>query len=176
MSPRHSETMQREALAAVGCASVYVAGDDTWSDFVAKLRKGETVCVTTFGRVSSHRNELLDARRDVHAKGCHIWEISTGRRSTNADDVAEMMHFAAAEQNGDARALPPKLARKFGKLGGEAKALSAKEKRTDEELARPVWTNESMGTKDQRLLHPHMKGWTRATAYRHLSPKKRKRN
>ena len=175
MSTRHSETMQRDALAAVGCTAIYVAGQDSWKDFVGELRKGETVCMTTLDRVSAHRTDLAPARRDVHAKGCHIWEVSTGRRSTNADDMADMMDRAIAAQTGDARALPPKLAKKYGKIGGEAKGLSAKEKRTAVTLAKPVWTNDSMGTKDQRLLHPHMKGWSRSTAFRHLSPKKLKK-
>ena len=175
MSTRHSETMQRDALAAVGCTAIYVAGQDSWKDFVGELRKGETVCMTTLDRVSSHRTDLAPARRDVHAKGCHIWEVATGRRSTSADDMAEMMAAAIAAQTGDARALPPKLAKKYGRRGGEAKGESAKQGRTSVELAKPVWTNDSMGTKAERLAHPHMKGWTRTSAFRHLSPKNRKK-
>ena len=172
VSTRHSETMQRDALAEVGCTAIYVEGQDTWEQFVKELRKGEIVCVTTFGRLSSRRNELAPRRRDVHAKKCHVWEVTTDRRSNNADDAADMMADAAAEQTGDARALPPKEAARRGAKGGKVFGENAAQRRTSEVEAKSAWYDPNGGSVADRLARPQMRGWTKMTAFRRLGKTK----
>lgn len=171
-STRHSETMQRQALEAVGCTAIFVAGTDSWQEFVADLRKGETVCVTTFGRLSSHRTDLAPFRRAVHERKCHIWEVTTGRRSNNADDAAEMMADAVAEQTGDARALPHKDAVKNGRKGGKAKGVSATQARTSIIAAKSVWYDASIKGVPAKLAHENMRGWSKSSAFRKLGKSK----
>ena len=167
-STRHSETMQRQALEAVGCTAIYVAGVDTWEDFVGDLRKHETVCVTTFGRLSSHRTDLKLFRRAVHDRKCHIWEVTTGRRSNNADDATEMMADAVAEQTGDARALPHKDAVRNGRKGGKTKGENAIKARTSIIEAKSVWYDASIKGVPAKLAHENMRGWSKSSAFRKL--------
>jgi hypothetical protein len=168
-STRKSEKAQREALAAVGCTALYIHGEDTFDELVKELRKGETVCVTSMARISSHRADLAPARRAVHAKGAVIWEVPPlDRRSDNADHAADMIADAVSELTGDARTLTRKDAKRNGAKGGKNKGKNAMRARTSITEAKSVWYDRKAGTIRQRLSRDEMRGWSLATAYRKL--------
>jgi hypothetical protein len=168
-STRKSENAQRAALAAVGCTALYIHGDDVFDDLVKDLRKGETVCVTSMARISSHRVDLAPARRAVHDKGAVIWEVPPlDRRSDNADHAADMIADAVSELTGDARTLTSKDAERNGRKGGKSKGKSAAAARTSIAEAKSIWYDPNGGTIKQRLSHPSMRGWSLTTAYRKL--------
>lgn len=170
-STRKSENAQRAALAAVGCTALYIHGEDTFDDLVKELRRGETVCVTSMARISSHRVELAPARRAVHAKGAVIWEVPPlDRRSDNADHAADMIADAVSELTGDARTLTSKDAKRNGSKGGKIKGKNAAKARTPVAEAKSVWYDPSAGTIKQRLARDEMRGWSLTTAYRKFGP------
>jgi hypothetical protein len=175
-SSRSSENEQRAAFAAVGCTKIYVAGIDSLAKLVADLRKGDVVVMTTFGRTSGARTDLVPFRRAVHGKykdkPCHIWELSTGRRSTDADDMAEMIHDAEREQAGDGKALTTKQAREFQKLAAESLRKNSRAKRTSEAEAKSIWYDDKIKGVKKKLAHKLMRGWTQPTAYRLLKRSK----
>lgn len=168
-STRKSDNAQRAALAAVGCTALYIHGEDAFDDLVKELRRGETVCVTSMARISSHRADLAPARRAVHAKGAVIWEVPPlDRRSDNADHAADMVADAVSELTGDARTLTSKDAKRNGSKGGKIKGKNAAKSRTSIAEAKSVWYDPNGGTIKQRLAHPAMRGWSLTTAYRKL--------
>lgn len=167
-STRKSENAQREALAAVGCTTLYVHGDDTPDDLVRDLRQGDKACMTTLARISSTRKDIEPFRKAVHAKGAVIWELETNRRSDNADDMSAMWADAVSELTGEARGLTPAQAKRNGSKGGKIKGKRAAERRTSITEAKSVWYDPGAGTVRERLARPEMRGWTLASAYRHL--------
>lgn len=179
-SRRHPEAPQVKALRAAGCGAVYVAGRDVAiSDFVRGLRKpknggaGDVVLVTTLARLASSRDELNDALRAIRARGAVIVETTTGRTSSSPDDLQAMIFDAVHEIATDRRALTRKQAKAFGALGGKAKGKAAQEDRTPVTKARAAWHGNNHMSNDEVLRLPEMRGWTEASAYRHLGKRNR---
>lgn len=166
MSPRHPENLQRAALANVGCAAIYVDGPDNIRDFMAEMRKGDTVVVTTLARLSSNRRDLKTILSFVHASKGHVWELSTDRRSNVAANAAEMVLDAISEQTGDAKATPHAEAVRRGSKGGKAKKKNAAKARTPKAVAKGVWYDPNIKGVRNKLAQPEMEGWSQASAYR----------
>jgi hypothetical protein len=122
--------------------------------------------MTTLARISNARSQLKPFLDAVHAKGSHVLELSTGRR-TNTTAYGDMVLDAVAEQSGDNRASLPDEARKRGAVGIRGARISAASRRTPEVIARAIWRDPSL-TVRQKLAHDDMRGWSMPTAYRHL--------
>lgn len=166
-SRHYGEAAQIETLKAHKVHPIYTASEHTVADMVRTLLDGDQVWVTTLGRLATTRRELGPALRAIEAKGAYIVEAATGRHSNKRDDVRDMVLDAADEIARDARALPRKLAQKFGALGGKASAKkrAAENGRMPKAEARGFWKDTSI-TNEEAL--ERMTGWTAGSAYRHL--------
>lgn len=97
--PRLAASTQRAALLAAGVAERDIIADGAtmssrrrqdWSWLMRKLRAGDTLAVAKLRAIYepqgklSPRRALFHRLHDVEDRGCHIIEISTGRRSTIA--------------------------------------------------------------------------------------------
>ena len=77
----YSEAEQRADILKHGpVAEWYVESNSvTRADFIKHLRRGDTAVVAhmaclakAHGRIDTRLSDLLEARGDIHAKGCHI--------------------------------------------------------------------------------------------------------
>ena len=164
---RHRASVQRKALEAAGCGVIYEDGiHETFDDLLRSRRPGDTIYVATLGRLGRTREEIHKRVKDLHARQCTIVETTTGRSSGDKDQLFDMGMEATAEVNRDARALPSKLAKEFGRRGAEATAARARERRMPEKEAKQVWLGHPKLT--NREVLDLMPGWTERAAYRHL--------
>lgn len=160
VSTRHGLKMQTEALGP-HCGVVYHHDQgDGLADLLASLRRGDTVLVTSLARLTSSRDGIAEALRTIHAKKAAVVETSTNRRSDNGDDAWQMMADAVAELSGDSRALPSRLASRYGKLSGKTKRAA----RLAEAEAKREWFDVRNSTTTAAL--EKMPGWSLTSAYR----------
>lgn len=160
VSTRHGLKMQLEALEP-NCGHIYHAdGGDGLSDLLNSLRRGDTVLVTTLARLASSRDGIAEALFAIHAKRAAVVETSTNRRSDSGDDGWQMMADAVAELSGDSRALPSRLASRYGKLSGKNKRAA----RLAEAEAKREWFDVRNTTTTAAL--EKMPGWSLTSAYR----------
>lgn len=162
-SPRHSEKAQRTALEGAA-PGVIIVGDNA-SNFIRQLRRGDVALVVTLARLASTRRALDAAMDAVHAKGVVIVEAATGRRSDKAADVQKMLIEATDELATDRRALTPKQARKFGKMGGRPVPERLPEKDAERE-----WFDVRNETTIEALIK--CPGWTLRSLYRAFGPRR----
>jgi DNA invertase Pin-like site-specific DNA recombinase len=170
---RHSEKMQRAALAAAGCGAIYVFGKDTAADLVRDLRAGDFVIVTTLARLAPRRellNGVIDAILD---KKSTIVETTTGRKSKPEGVLRAMLVDAFAEYSSDMKALTTKQAKEFGAKGGTNKGINAAAARTPEAIARAAWHGNNHLSNREVLALPDMAGWSESRAYSNFKPRNR---
>lgn len=173
MSRVAGEASQRRMLEEYGAYPIYDAKTHTIEQMVNQLRSGDQVAVTSLGRLASTRAGLRFAIDAIHSKKCSIFEVASGRKLNGAADVAQMALEAADELALDAKGTSIKHARKWGKIGGQlTKARMQREmagKRMGKTEAANIWRNPLL-TNAQAL--EQMTGWTQASAYRRIGPRK----
>lgn len=167
-----SDKTQNEMLRRYDVQPIYNATDVNLDAYIKALRPGDEVWVTSLGRLCAKRADLRRAVDMIHSKKCVIVEAASERRSDR--DGASMALDAADELMGEARALTPENARKFGAKGGKANAKRVAEEFKDR-MSRPnamkIWTDPDLARLSNPRVLRRMPGWTQRAAYRHLGPR-----
>jgi hypothetical protein len=138
------------------------------------LRDGDEVWVTSLARLAPRRRELREAIELIHNKNAVIVEAASERRSDRAAQATAMVLDAADELAGEARALTPDQAKKFGALGGKASAKIYKQRfrnRMPLLEAKKIWTDPDLASLSNHRILRQMSGWTQVSAYRHMGPR-----
>lgn len=151
---------------------IYNANDVDLAAYIKALRPGDEVWVTSLGRLCAKRADLRRAVEVIHKKKCVIVEAASERRSDR--DGASMALDAADELMGEAKALSPENAKKFGAMGGKANAKRVEEEfkdRMPRKDALKLWTDTDLARLSNVKILRKMPGWTQRAAYRHLGPR-----
>ena len=167
-----SDATQIEMLKRYDVRPIYNAKDHDLEAYIRSLRSGDEVWVTSLGRLAARRADLKRAVDLIHSKKCVIVEAASERRSDR--DGAEMALDAADELMGEAKALTPENARKFGAMGGKANAKRVAEEfkdRMPRKDAHKIWTDTDLARLSNVKVLRKMPGWTQRAAYRHLGPR-----
>lgn len=107
---------------------------DGW---IRAMRRGEEFGVPFFHRLAVSAQDLREVRQRVREKGAVIIELDTGRRSDDADDLADMLD--EARDFWSRRGLTAAEARALGKLGAAASPVTkAKTDRCPDEVAEAI--------------------------------------
>jgi DNA invertase Pin-like site-specific DNA recombinase len=161
VSPRMKAKRQDEAMEAAGVTTVYRdSEDETVTDFVRSLRAGDEAVAYSMDRLARRRSELQEVIAGIHERGAVFVELSTGRRSDNRDDLANMIFDAANALSRDGTAQQVRTARRNGALGGRPK----KEDRMPLDQARREWFDVRNATIWDAIAK--MPGWSVRSAYR----------
>lgn len=167
-SRRHGQREQLAALEAAGIdqALTYVESkDETLGDCLKSLMPGDTVAVTSLGRLHNRRDGIVAAVREIAAKHVTIWEVSTGRKFAPGQltEALECAVEALDELANDRRRMTPREARK---------AAQIRHGRTPTATAKAVWLDTvKFQTTGEALEQPEMEGWDTASAYKKLGPR-----
>jgi hypothetical protein len=167
-----SDATQIEMLKRYDVRPIYNAKDHNLEAYIRSLRSGDEVWVTSLGRLAARRADLKRAVDLIHSKKCVIVEAASERRSDR--DGAAMALDAADELMGEAKALTPENARKFGAMGGKANAKRVAEEfkdRMPRKDAHKIWTDTDLARLSNVKVLRKMPGWTQRAAYRHLGPR-----
>lgn len=156
-----SAKRQAKLLAAAGVPDKGIYRDSEWPACLNALRPGDVLVVGGGLRVmGENRREIRAAVDAIKAKGAIVRDAETGRTAGGDDGVA-LMDEAIARLAGERGAPTPKRAREMQKLGLKARTKGRMSKRE----ALTIW-------RDPALTGPEaiekMRGWTQASAYRHL--------
>lgn len=148
--PRYPATAQRAALEQFGCGSwIDLTAENGVESLISMLRRGDVVHVRNLALLArpKHRtddNPRLDLWAMVHAieaRGASILETSTGRRSSiSPQERDEMIRDALEAVTKGMKALPRRIARENGILGGRPQKWTA----DDVQAAAPVWFDPSL--------------------------------
>lgn len=167
-----SDATQIELLKRYDVRPIYNAKDTNFADYLKSLRVGDEVWVTSLGRLAGKRSDLRRAVDLIHKKKCVIVEAASERRSDR--DGASMALDAADELMGEARALSPEDAKRFGAKGGQVNAKRVAEEfkdRMPRKEALKLWTDTDLARLSNIKVLRKMPGWTQRAAYRHLGPR-----
>lgn len=159
-------------LARCNVRPIYKASECGLDVYIKALRPGDEVWVTSLARLTEKRVDLRRAVDEIHSKECVIVEAASERRSDR--DGASMALDAADELMGEARALSPEQATKFGVKGGKANAKRVREMfkdRMPRKEALRIWTDSDLARLSNIKVLRKMPGWTQRAAYRHLGPR-----
>lgn len=169
-SRHHPEPKQVADLEQAGAYPIYRASEHDIADVIRSLLPGDTVLMTTLGRIAPNRGELREALADINSKKAFVRELSTGRSTKNAAEAAVMAVDAITELTGDARALTRKQAREYGSKGGKANAkrIARERDRMSNAEAKAIWANPVFAHLSNEDVIEKMPGWTIRAAYRHL--------
>ena len=169
-----SADAQTKMLERCNIRPIYNADVHSFDDFVKSLREEDEVWVTSLARLAPRRREMREAIEAIHAKGAVIVEAASERRSDIAVQATAMVLDAADELTGEARALTPDQARKFGAMGGKVTAKLYKQRfrnRMPLAEAKKTWTDPDLATLSNHRILKRMAGWTQVSAYRHMGPR-----
>lgn len=160
--------MQRKMLieAGVDAMAIYDDAEQSLDTLIKALRVGDTVAVTTAGRLASDRATFKRAEAAIRARRAAILETTTGRRSDNPADIAAMVLAAVDEIASHGKVHGPKAAKEYGSRGGKARAEKIEQARTPKHIAEREWFNVRNRTIDEALATEGMKGWSQQMAYR----------
>ena len=167
-SRHHAETKQVVALQEAGCTTIYSASEHHVSDLIKSLRPSapEAVRVTTLARLARTRDDLKLAIEQIHARGCWVEEISTGRSTRDALVASAMALDAANELTMDGRAPTRRQARKMAAKSLVVRLANLERDRMPRGEAYEIWHNRPTWSVQDCLAA--MPGWTIGTAYRRL--------
>jgi len=164
-SARVREKPQLDALTEFGLdrKAIYVqSAEEDVMDFLRSLREGDEACVTTLDRLAKTRMVLKDYIKEVHSRGAVLVETKTGRRSSDPQQLADMVIDAINTLARDGWAQKPEVGKRFGVLGGRP----VKSERMPEEQAGAIWFDARISSVHDALAK--MDGWTMRSAYRHF--------
>ena len=173
----HTEARQVAALRAAGAGVLYVVGKDGvsgWREFVAALRKGDTVLVEGLSLLAEPRSakvrypamDLRDCLEEIERRGAVWIETHTGRVSTDPAQRKAAIDDAARSL-GLGRALPSDVAREHGAKGGRRPKVFSE---AELAKAKQVWESRKFKTyKDCAAALP--KGFTWVRAFRMFGPR-----
>ena len=143
--PRYPGAPQLAALSEHGCGQIFDASKpNARDDMIDQLRRGDVIKVRSLHLLAMPRRRTTDEpRRDlwatIHAiedRGASVLELATMRSTTNHRERDMMIADAIETITRGARALPRKIARENGKLGGRPPAKISDEQRA---AARELW-------------------------------------
>lgn len=158
-SGRFRRPEQIIALQKAGCSAIYDGADVMDAIRAMRGRRNPILAVTTLARLGTSRDAIRSAVDEVHKRGGVVLEVSTGRRSDDAQTAVQMAMDAADELTRERHAFTRQEARKAaGKRWGRAE-------RTPIATALRIWRDtETYPTAEVALDHPDMAGWTRPRA------------
>lgn len=170
-SRRSAVSGQVEALEAAGVTVIYVdegKKTDAFADLLSSLRRGDALSVVKFSDLASNRADLQERLKAIHAKGCYVEEVSTGRDSRDLNDTADMIFEAADTLGQNRKGHDPKTARKYGMRGGRPR----KDRGISDEDAEKHWFDSRHASNEDALKH--MGAWDGQAAWRKWGPSGRK--
>lgn len=173
------------------CAKYRGAGDKIFTDtkttfpkdrtaMIATIRmngKAETILVSDLAVLASNREDLRVVRSALKAKGATILEGRTGRRSTNAEQLADMVQDAIDKWSSRGKRWSNKTAQaEDASKGGNALAKQRADRRPPKRLALSIWRDPKYTTDEAvakiNLIPGYDLNWTRSPLYNHLGPRK----
>lgn len=168
-SRRSSVKVQEDELRAHGVKALLVEGQvgHTFEHVLKQLQPGDRVKVRTISDLALNRRELRRRMLAIHAKGAHVFEISTGRRSSDKDQAIEMVFDGADQITNKGRGHSSAKATEYGSKGGRPKSKRSMSR----EEAEKIWFDTRHGTNDAALAK--MLGWNLQAAYREFGGSKR---
>lgn len=168
-SRRSSVKVQEDELRAHGVKALLIDGAAgmTFEHVLRQLRPGDRLKVRTISDLALNRKELRRRMRAVHDKGAHIFEVSTGRISSDKDQAIEMVFDGADQITNKGRGHSSAKATEYGSKGGRPKSKRG----TSREDAEKIWFDSRYLTNDAALAK--MEGWTLQAAYREFGGSKR---
>lgn len=147
--PRYSAEAQRHALAECGCGTwIDLTGHDARRTLVGVIRRGDTIHVRHLHLLAepkrrtddNPRRSLWEIVSEIEARGATIVEVSTGRSTSDAGQRDVMIADAIEIVTRGAKALPRRVARENGLLGGRPKKWGPEHLAA----AAPVWFDLSL--------------------------------
>lgn len=162
-SRRHGQREQHAALVAAGIAPdlIYTEGKaETIADCLKSLMEGDTLAVTTLGRIHNRRAGIVAVLGELAARHVTIWEVSTGRKIKAGPMLDALVCAVEAldELANDQRRMTPREARR---------AAEIRHSRTPTPTARAIWEDtKKYPTIAEALAHPDMDGWDVHAAYK----------
>jgi hypothetical protein len=163
-SKRHTAAKQIARLKSAGCGEVYVDGEALANlrACINSLRAGDTLMVTSLGRLHNTRQGVRAAVEQVVKIGARIMEVDAGRTI----DASGLHHFQMAMDAADELANDK---RRWSSKDAREAALTRWERweKTPRNKAESIWRNiKDFPTIGSALAHPDMAGWTQNASYR----------
>lgn len=110
--PTYQEAAQRADILKGGAVDEWYVESQrvTRDDFIKHLRRGDTAVVAhmaclakAHGRIDTRLSDLLEARGDIHAKGCAIVDAEGNGWLASKDSVRKFMLAQRSVKNGSRR-------------------------------------------------------------------------
>lgn len=148
---------------------------------IKQLRRGDTVAISSPGRLGIGRDDVRGALHAIAAKGCSVLDASTGKRVTWTEEIADGLEFldrGAIEHKADIL----RAARAAKAAAGIVYTPEPKALAVSEDAAERVWRDRVRYTREQteevcgvswRTLHTRFGGRTKPMGYRPEQEKKR---
>lgn len=140
---------------------------ETMNQVINKLEKGHEIVLQKLSQLAPNQKKLREVLSDIFAREAVIIEVTTGRRSDNATDAAEMVFDAIGELTQDRRTLTHEQAVTFGSEGGKKAAEKRLQDRMSEKEAKAIWRDTVTYETNAEAL-ANMPGWEMRTAYARL--------
>ncbi len=162
---------------------LYVDSDSSFpkerEKLLESLRKNgarDEILVSDLPVLVRNRKDLKAVRRELRSKGAIIVEGRHNRRSTNAEDFADMIQEAIDFWARNSRGWTKRQAQEMGAKGGKAAALGRKRQKVPSGEACAIWHDKTLGTEEAIEKINEMPGyameWTRTSLYRKFGPRK----
>jgi hypothetical protein len=141
--------------------------------------KGDTVLVSDLEALAINKKDLRAIRAALKAKGATILEGRTKRRSTNAEQLADMIQDALDRWSHKGRRWSnEKVQAEDASKGGKALAETRAGRKVPDRRALQIWLDGRL-TADEAVdringIPGYELNWTRSTAYRDLGRRKLK--
>lgn len=138
--------------------------------------KPDEVLVSDLPVLVRNRKDLKAVRKELRSKKAIIIEGRHNRRSTNAEDFADMIQEAIEFWSRNSRGWTRRQAKEMGAKGGKAAAAGRKRHKAPTGEACAIWHDKSLGTEEAIDKINAMPGyaleWTRTSCYRKFGPRK----
>ncbi len=159
--PAHPKPRQVTAVRRAGADRIYTVGEDgveSWRDLLRHLRAGDVVLIEGLALLPDPRGpgvpmpaqDMRDAIEAIEHAGASLVEIASGYRSTDSEQRAKMILWAAKSLSKGLRSLPYSEPPKSGPRG---KSL---DKHRDVILA--IWDSRRYSTREAALDAMFRKG------------------